>query len=107
MLSQQEAFIKCRDLNKPNAYADGGLFPQKLPPQEADKTLVAFKKAHILKAYLCTPMAVFLKAHTGLNCGQDRSGERRKEHAEDRQQLLREDPTGCSHHEKYCDLTEQ
>lgn len=52
-------------------------------------------------------MAVFLKAHTGLNCGQDRSGERRKEHAQDRQQLLREDPTGCSHHEKHCDLTEQ
>lgn len=52
MLSQQEAFIKCRDLNKPNAYADEGLSPQKLLPQEADKTLVAFKKAHVLKALL-------------------------------------------------------
>lgn len=52
-------------------------------------------------------MAVFLKAHTGINCGQDRSGGRRKEHTEDRQQLLREDPTGCSHHEKHCDLIEQ
>lgn len=52
-------------------------------------------------------MVVFLKAHTGFNCGQDRSGGRRKEHAEDRQQLFREDPTGCSHHEKHCDLIEQ
>lgn len=32
---------------------------------------------------------------------------REKKEARRRQQLLCEDPTGCSHHEKHCDLIEQ